>query len=276
MEINYLLNGNVVDDLPIALESDIELDSGIMHKVAVQFDKFITFILKLVQTVIGNVKRMFTKASSKFNTVSKNLVIVDTYGYVEASSAAYVLINEYYNVLIELNALDHIINQSAGLMDDVKDKLKSSTIGSITKKPSARDNYEKVTLKLTKADQLKEALQTLLANTKKSIPVTRPMRYSKEYIKREMNTKYSEITKLLKDLEFQLKNAQATYKTRNFMYRRWHKEDITRNQNMLNHTTGLIALTNEFQNFYFLVMSQVNADNGVIIKYAEDGSPALV
>jgi hypothetical protein len=68
---------------------------------------------------------------------------------------------------------------------------------------------------------------------------------------------------MLQQLKSQLEITKKMYDDRKFMYRQMHKDDIKRNQLLLNHTSQLIKHTENFRSLYVLLFKQViDMNNG--------------
>lgn len=240
-------------------------DEGVMRKISRAFSNFIGWICDMIKSLIKKIDSLRYKMTTKFNSMSKS-AIVDTFSYVEIVKRADMLIESYYRILCELQILDHAINSSTSLMDDMKDKLKDSTIRSFKKQPTKRENYEDVIYHFQQAEEYKEQLENLLNYINNPKASTNPKKYSLEYVKKVTNTSLAKYKKDLEMLQRELEISKKNYDDRKWIYRKMHSEDIKRNQNILNHTANLIKIIEGFQIVYPKLIGDTSSVSEVIIE----------
>lgn len=229
-----------------------------MKRIAKAVSDFIGTIIKMASTLINKIKGVYHEANKQLDAVRSSVSVVDTYDYVVHTTRASEIIDRYFGLLVKLRALDHEINKNTSVLDSAKQGLKENAIGRGKHNESKRDMLEEVIFYLGKADECRDALDSIIQQINMDIPSNHPRRYSLDFIKKDINVTFTAKIKMLEDLKKQLEITKKMYDDRNFVYRKMHSEDIRRNQTILTHAGNLIRQTEEFRHLYVKLLSQID------------------
>lgn len=256
LESNLLMMNDIVINKPYyAMESPLVLRTDkpsdtIFTKIAAGLKNLVEWLYDMVVKLINIIPSLLRKISAKCSNIAPSATIVDKYGYVDIVQRSMAIIDVYTKTLKSLRIIDHELNKSTSLMDEMKSKLKDTTIRSHTVQPSRRDNLENVILHFQKADEYKEGLDSLCDKLKVPIPVNYPKKYTLNFLKKEIEGGLNRQRRILVDLKKELENTRTIYNDSGFMYRMAHSNDIKRNQNILNHTSYVIEKIAQLQSVY--------------------------
>lgn len=238
-----------------------------LKKIGKVISEFAEGLVKMVIRLINRFKNMFSNANKQLNAVKSIASVVDTYDYVSLTQNVSEVINTYHSYLVKVRELDHEINKTVSIADSIKDTVKDNALRRKNTKATKRDMLEEVIFYFGKMDVCKESLDKLWETAKKEIPSPHPKRYSLDFIRKEMSISFTSKIRTLQNLKSQLEITKKMYADRNWMYRNAHKEDIRRNQNLLNYTASLIRSVEEFRTLYIKLLSQIE---GVDVSEGDD------
>jgi hypothetical protein len=201
--------------------------------------------------------------NKKFDAERSIVSVEDKHDYIKVAHSASEIITTYYGYLMNVRQIDHEINQSVSIMDGMKNEIHSKTFGSRINKKSKRELTEEVIFYSDKMDACRDTLNELWQKANQLSEVSNPRRYSINYLRQDVKESFTDKLKMLQQLKSQLEITKKMYDDRKFMYRQMHKDDIKRNQLLLNHTSQLIKHTENFRSLYVLLFKQViDMNNG--------------
>lgn len=251
-DLSLLLN----EDSIIAMEADMystEENSKIkklINKALEQLSKFVDWIYKLVVDLINRFQKLFKKTNDTMRGLSTRIIVTDVFGYVDYLERANELLKDEYIYLEQLRILDQKVNSDVSIMDGMKTKIKDNTIR-LKADPTRRESYEQIVYYFQKVEETTELLNALLIQTNNvTTPVSQPKKYPKDVLEKRIKEPMNSILANLNETKSKLEITKKMYAERTRMYRRFHSEDINRNEKILNLTATVIKSTIEFETVY--------------------------
>lgn len=252
------------DESLLALESFNENNmdnnsNSLLKKISRQLRNFAEWLYRLIVKLINNLTSLFNRTNKSMHSLSSKVIISDPYGYVDCIEQGTSIIALNYSHLKSIRRLDMNIVKDASLMDALKEKMKDMTYGS---KPemTTRQYYEDIHRHFKESDDCFESMDKLLkdANENKThIPIKR---YQKDGLEKKINIPLKKIIACLNELKDDVENAKQTYEERNFLYRKFRKQDIERNNKLLNYSAKLIEQAEGLKELYIKLISYVEED----------------
>lgn len=222
--------------------------------------QFIDWLIRLILKVMNSIRNLWNKLNNSFAKLRGDTFVVDEFGYMDKINEAKPILDNYYNDIVQLNKMDHYINQGSLFEDKAMDYVINGIRDTANiKRNTRRDYLESFTNFMTQAERERLRLTQLLEEAHQDIPATNPKSYSINVLKKTVDTEFNVRLKRMKDLEYQLGIVRNTYKNNNNFFKQHFtkvRKDIKRNNEVLKHCGSVINFTEQFKMLQVKLVNQ--------------------